>query len=62
MTNINYKGYSIEQERDGSFSVFHPVYHYCRGHFKSINEACQYILGKNAIAAMVAESQKLKLP
>ena len=45
MTPIKYLGHTIEQERDASFSVYHPIHHYRGGHFKSINEACQFILG-----------------
>ena len=41
---IEFKGYSIEQETDATFSVYHPTRHYVAGGFKSINEACQRVL------------------
>lgn len=41
---IHFNGFSIEQETDGTFSVYHPARHYIAGGFRSINEACQRIL------------------
>ncbi len=37
-----YRNFSIEKERDGSFSIFHPVYHYLTNR-KTIEECKQYI-------------------
>ena len=44
MAPIKYLGHTVEQERDGSFSVYHPIRHYRGGHFKSIAEALAHIL------------------
>ncbi len=41
MTTITYKGFSIEQERDGSYSIFR--FGYVAGHFKTIERAKQEI-------------------
>jgi len=43
-----YRGYTIEKERDGSFSVYHPVYHYIRN--LKTEQAC-----KQHIDAMLAD-------
>ena len=37
MTQINYRGFSIEQERDGSYSIYN--FGYVAGHFKTVEEA-----------------------
>jgi hypothetical protein len=39
-----YRGFSIEQERDGSYSVFR--FGYLAGHFRNVAEAQAYIVRK----------------
>lgn len=41
MAPINYRGFSIEQERDGSFSIFR--FGYICGHFGSVEAAKKHI-------------------
>jgi hypothetical protein len=35
---MKYRGFTIEMERDGSYSVYHYAYHYL-GNFKTAEEA-----------------------
>jgi hypothetical protein len=38
-TSYDYRGFTIESERDGTLSVYHPAMHYCGGGYKTVEQA-----------------------